>query len=457
MNIKRLFSFDWFGSEERKEIKEKIKQLELENARLTGQKVLLEEFQKKINEIKTPIKPYKNLYFTGTNVTVITETGMLQSECSLEQYELIKEAKTEEEIKNILYKKEQKEEEYEFQKDDVAILKVNDDFEVINKEVFLKPVKLKLPDIVTATFIELLEKKLAISSAFYPQDLQTTIHASNELKELDEQYEGLKIFWYKLSTNSVEKCRESVLRFCKDNDVKISRLGNLITYRCVEVYNKETKFNKDLKAVLKTVSNPNNYYLLQSNLDNSLKTVHKYTNKNRYPKDYNVLGKLSEISLEKQETVYTSQHSYGKYTFKIGDVYKLNEDEKPDDSLQNCSSHGLHSASCHWNYSSFGKVPVVALINPAKTIFVPSSDSGKFRCSEMKIACLNPNEIGVHIDYELIKQADEEYNDYTIEQLQEIVKTKSFENVSVGENLPLLNLQDIKDIAEILKQKIVKI
>lgn len=459
MNIKRFFSFDWLKSEERKEL-EQLRRLKLE-----------EEIKKKIlveSIFKEPVyleqKVYKNLYFSGNSITVILNEGeVLSSECDLEKYARIKESKTKEEILSLLYPKENKKEEYVIAKNDLAILEVNSDFEVVGTKVYLKPCKLEIPEIVKATFIEILEKKLAISSAFYPQDLQTTINVSNQLEQLDEQYESLKMFWYKLSTSSVEKCRESVLRFCRDNDVRLSKLGNLITYRCVEVYNYESDDEKTLKEFLNLTKgklNLNNYYLLKyigKDVQPLYTYVHKYTNKNKYPKDYVVISKLNNVEIKQKETIYTSQHSYGKYTFKIGDVYKLNDDEQPDDTLDNCSSNGLHSASCHWDYSSFGKVKVVTLINPAKTIFVPSSDTGKFRCSEMKIACLNPNQRGVHIDESLIEQADKEYNDYTIEELQNIVKNKDFSSLSVQENVPLLSLPDLKDIVHVLQNKVVKI
>lgn len=435
MNIKKWFSMDWLFSETRKELKQAIQELQ----------------KKEVVEYKEE-KCYKNLYFSGNSITVVLNEGeTLMAEADINVYDKVKNCKTKEDILSILYPSKEE----IISKNDLAILEVNSDFEIIGTNVYLKPCKLEIPEIVKATFIEILEKKLAVSSRF------NWSKATNDedLDYLEEQYQSLKMFWYKLSTNSVEKCRESVLRFCRDNDVRISKLGNLITYRCVEVYKDSNgqNLNKDLKSILKKVKIPNDYYLLQSKLDESLKTIHKYTNKNRYPKDYTVLGKLSEISFDEEETIYTSQHSYGKYKFKIGDIYKLNEDEQPDDSLDNCSSNGLHSASCHWDYSSFGKVKIVALINPAKTVFVPSSDSGKFRCSEMKIACLNPNQRGVHIDKSLVEQADKEYNDYTIEELQNIVKSKDFSSLSVQENVPLLSLPNLKDIIFMLENKIIKI
>ena len=457
MNIKRFFSFDWLlnpNKELRNEVNKLIQEIKKKN-----EDPITVKYVAGIDAYKIQ-KPYKNLYFSGNNITVILNEGeVLSSECDLEKYARIKESKTKEEILSLLYTKENKKEEYVIAKNDLAILEVNSDFEVVGTKVYLKPCKLEIPEIVKSTFIEILEKKLAVSSRFHWSKATN----DEDLDYLEEQYQSLKMFWYKLSTSSVEKCRESVLRFCRDNDVRLSKLGNLITYRCVEVYEHEYDDEKTLKEFLnftKGKLNFNNYYLLRyvgKDVQPLYTYVHKYTNKNKYPKDYVIISKLNNVEIKQKETIYTSQHSYGKYTFKIGDVYKLNDDEQPDDSLDNCSSNGLHSASCHWDYSSFGKVKVVTLINPAKTIFVPSSDTGKFRCSEMKIACLNPNQRGVHIDESLIEQADKEYNDYTIEELQNIVKSKDFSSLSVQENVPLLSLPDLKDIVNVLQNKVVKI
>ena len=453
MNIKKLFSLDWLFSETRKEIKHLIDEVKKQT-----EKPLVSQYVVGIDPYKVE-KPYKNLYFSGSNVTVVLNEGeVLTSECDLEKYVKIKEATTKNEIFNLLYPKKQVEE-IVIEKNDLAILEVNDDFEVRGTEVFLKPCKLALPEVVKASFIEILEKKLALNTSF-KQGSDFDID-NFDIDNLDKQYESLKMFWYKLSTNSVEKCRQSVLRFCKDNDVRISKTGNLITYRRVVKYNGsksdvklENFINKEYKRITKVwkkkasdynVYDDNGYVLVKSDRQN-----HGY---NRF------VGNLADLKSElcKQEDLYTSWHNSGKYIFKIGDVYKLEDGEQPDDSLDNCSSNGLHGAAVNWNYSGFGDTAVVCLVNPAKTIFVPTIDTGKFRCSEMKIACINPNQQGVHIDEALIEEADNEYNDYTIKELEQVVETKDFSSLSVQKNLPLLSLPELQDIVKTLQNKVVNI
>lgn len=465
MNIKKWFSFDWLlNSSERQEIKQKIRQLELENAKLEGEKKAIDEIQNKIDAIKQE-KVYKNLYFAGNNITVVLQDGdTLMAECDVKQYEQVKNAKTKEEIVNILYPpKVDEKQEYIIPKNDLAILEVNDDFEVVGTQVFLKPCKLPLPEIVKSTFIEIREKILAKHSSFHPE------YSVLDIIELEQQYESLKMFWYKLSTSPLEKCRESVLKFVKDNDVRISKTGNLIAYRRVvkwkqNVLNTELQdfVNEEYYKITKSWKKKASNYAVYNSIDfegYKLIALNKIASKSFQDTNHDIIGNLADLKAqgcEEQKDVYTSWHNSGKYVFSIGDVYKL-EGEEPDDSLGNCSSNGLHSAAVDWDYSEFGDVAIVTLINPSKTIFVPSSDSGKFRCSEMKIACLNPNPHGVHIDESLIEQADNEYNDYTIEQLEEAVKTKSFENLSVQDNVPSVSLPDLKQIISVLQQKVVNI
>lgn len=75
----------------------------------------------------------------------------------------------------------------------------------------------------------------------------------------------------------------------------------------------------------------------------------------------------------------------------------------------------------------------------------------------MKIACINPNEHGVHIDYELIKEADEQYDEYTIEELQNVISQKTLAPLSIEEEITELSIPEVQNITELLKNRIVTI
>lgn len=174
------------------------------------------------------------------------------------------------------------------------------------------------------------------------------------------------------------------------------------------------------------------------------------------------IGNLFELynnqSFLKEEPIklYTSQNSYGKYAFAIGDVYKADEGDIDLDASR-CAAGGLHFAAVDYDYSGFGDVSVVVLINPAKTITIPIDECSKGRTTEMKIACINPNSYGVHIEDEFIEKADEEYNEYTLEELKEAISTKCVENLSVQDEITELSIPEVKNISEILKSRIVKV
>jgi len=444
MGLISWFKNHWLTSEERKE----FKKLQEEKLKQEGVKEHLEKLV-----INTPIelipkKPYSHAYYNGTGLTLVFKDETISKDCDFETYNRVKECATKEEILSILFRQEQKDDVI-IEKNDLAILEVNDNFIVKGKEVYLKGVSLQIPNIIVCSFIEVLEKQLAESSSFNT--------STANLKKLEQDYQALKMFWLKLATNSIPTCRESVLEFCKNNDIRLTKTGNIIAYRNVVTWKKSNDLSEYLNKLKNELLNYDNYYVLKHKNSSIYSYVHKYTNKNRYPKDYINLGKLSEIEITDSEIVYTSDHNRGRYSFKIGDLYKLDENDKPDSNVGNCSSSGLHAASVNWDYSGFGDTKVVVLINPARTIFTPSSDSGKFRCSEMKIACLNPNDYGVHIDESLIEQADNEYNEYTIQELEQIAKSKNFSSLSVSGNNPLVNSLDLENITLLLKNKTVKI
>jgi len=137
-------------------------------------------------------------------------------------------------------------------------------------------------------------------------------------------------------------------------------------------------------------------------------------------------------------------------------VYKANEDDIDVDAGQ-CHSGGLHFASVNYNYSSYGEIPIVVLINPAKTITIPLNELAKGRTTEMKIACINPNEQGVHIDESLIEEADEQYDEYTLEELQQVISQKTLKPLSVEEEVTNLSIPEVVNIKELLSKRVVTI
>jgi len=432
MKLSRLFSFDWLKSKERKEYLEKSKLF----------------FNIKQENI------YKKLIYNNNSITIVmNDNNVISFNCNFDQYNNIRVVDTEENLYKLIriYTNNNKNDEEIIKVNDFYCFENNPDFKVdySDNKVYLNPSPLPLPNMIISSFIEIIELM-----NMYPD--------YNE--GLLEEYESLKMFWYKLSLSPLEICRESVYEYIKANDVKITPLGNIIAYRNIVTYStfykdysliditniisKVKRWKKSLKSYYLFYYIPCNELVLSTIIDG--KDVDKY----KYIGNLNDINKDIDEGLH-IETIYTSQNNQGKYKFKIGDVYQL-IDEVPDANVGNCNSNGLHfSSKFGYNYSAFGDTSVCVLINPSKAIYIPINENGKGRTTEMKIACkYNEHD---HIDYDLIKQADEEYNEFTINQIHDILKTKSFETVVVNDNVPNITFNNIQDIQNILKNKTVKI
>ena len=340
---------------------------------------------------------------------------------------------------------------------------------------------LALPPSVLASFIEIMEKKSYLEYKKVNSFLFLNEDRATEIKELKDVYNRLSFFWLKLANSPLDSI-DNILLFCRENDVRLSKRGNLIAYRRIQTHRQlkptvtknKVEDTETLQLVkgayeqikYKSKKSPKNYSVFR--IDSGIKVVPTYSIAfTNYDKSA-FLGNLAEIqdgttkiikevevaTLE-QETVYTSAHNSGKHTFKIGDVYKINEDEVNVD-LSNCAAGGLHAACVNYNYSGFGDIPVVVLINPSKAIYTPLNETGKFRTSQMKLACINPNPHGVHIDEALIEQADAEYNEFSVDELLQIVKDKDFSSVEVSGKTPSIKIIDVEAIIKNLSSKVIR-
>lgn len=221
----------------------------------------------------------------------------------------------------------------------LEVFKDSEDFDVVGKELYFKGIKtIPIPTLITARFVELVE---SLNNLKVP-------YITEVEERLKEEYNSLKMFTLKLLTSPRKESIEQVLSFCKHNDLRISKLGNIIAYRRVNEF-KETRgyLDKELlsfvlesfKKVKTWKKGIKNYEIFN---DNGL-ILHQKDKKHDYN---NHIGNLYDLynnqSVLKEETVqlYTSQHSAGKYTFAIGDVYKSDENDIDVDAGQ-CHSGGL--------------------------------------------------------------------------------------------------------------------
>jgi hypothetical protein len=213
--------------------------------------------------------------------------------------------------------------------DHIFYLENHPDFTILNNNVYFKNImSIPIPKEIVACIIETLDNS-------------------------PEKYESLRLFTLKLLTSPREDSRENVLTFMRDNDIRISPKGNIIAYRRVKKWEKDVQLknaNKVLynfvqdsyEKVKKWKKSPKNFKVVS--LNNVPKLVNldfDVTNT-----DYICLGHLDILKnniIKKQEDVeqwFSSTHDYGKYIFKIGDIYAIQEDEI-DTNNGNCASGGL--------------------------------------------------------------------------------------------------------------------
>ena len=314
-----------------------------------------------------------------------------------------------------------------------------DDFEIVGNNVYFKGVKsVEIPSLIAARFVELIER---LNNA--------------DFNAVDE-YNSLKAFTLKLLLNPLENSREQLLTFVRKNDVTITSKGNLVLYRaCYEGNNADELVKFVAKEYLKIKAwkkSPKNFEVYDT--AEGLKS----TDKGEVYQDdykgnlYDLYQKLPEM--QKNGKQYYSYH--GKKKMVIGDIYKI-DDSEVDLDASVCASGGLHAASVNYDYSGFGDTNLVVLINPAKTITVPTYDFGKMRVSEMMIVGINPNERGVHISEDFYADLDDNYHNYSLEELEHALQNKSVEATSVSTAMSEVSLKDVEIISNLLKNRIVTI
>lgn len=444
-----MFKFNWFSSKERKDY-ERLKTEEL---------ALNEDLKSIVTELKIkpelPLRPFKNLYHSDGNLTIVFNDGSVLTKTDITQdlFDSIKYAATEVDIIKLLTPEPEvlisnvvieTKDERNLVSANLDILKDNSDFRIEGKKVYFTGVDLELPAIVVASFIEILEKLDVVN-------IQGT---TDEF--LNEQYIALKMFWLKLALNGIEQSREDLLNFCRKNDVRITINGNLVLYRRIVTLGDKNKtlvefISQQYYKIKKWKKSPKNFYVHDNDGEFSIQDE-KY---HRLNSDKS-RGNLHDLYLDlpnMEANEFTSYHNKGKHIIRIGELYQIDESGI---NLNNglCAAGGLHAAAVDYNYSSFGDTPVVVLVNPSKAITVPTGETGKLRTTEMFIAAINDKPHGEHFDEDAISYFDEEYNNITVEELEEALKNKSFKPASVEDEISPITFKDMESIKDLLKVRV---
>lgn len=436
----------------KKELQEQINQLKKEA--ITNQQLI-----QAVQSIETQKKPCYNKVIYNVNtqsVTVVDCEGNSYSGITTSDVvEKLKTATTEEIIALLTPPKvEEKGSDFDIEKEESEIVKPFlsifdsvDDFEVVGDKLFFRNIKsIEIPSLIAAAFVELIEKH----RDYVDGQIQT-----GYLEE-DETYQSLKMFTLKLLLNPLEESRNQLLTFVRNNSIQVSRFGNLVLYRACYESNESNELVKfvakeylKLKAWKKAPRNYEVYDTVEGLKATDKGEIYQDNYKGNLAKLYEELPKLQE----KGKHYYSS---HGKKKIVIGDVYKI-DDNEVDLNADVCHSGGLHAASVDYDYSGYGNVNLVVLINPAKTITVPTYDFGKMRVSEMMVVGINPNERGVHISEDFYADIDGNYHNFSLEELEYSLKNKSLESTSVSTAMSEVSLKDVENISNMLKNRVVTI
>lgn len=460
----KWFKFNWFTSKDRETLKKNTEGIERVEKTVAA---VLEAVTK--NPAPKVDLPYKNIIFSNGNITVVFHDSTILDKMGVDRefFDKIKNAYSVDVIKGLMIdatpapiqisEVQETKEELQLIADNLAALRGHKDFIIDGDVVMLKGVSLQIPAIILASFIEILEK-----SDFVAEQIRESVD-NEDLLAIDEedlfcQYLALKMFWLKLALNPLEQSRKDLLTFCRKNDVRITNNGNIILYRRIV-----SKAGADINYV-KFISQT--YY--------SLKKKGEDTRNYAIGQKPNTKGAFYFVDLREEkyiveELIGNLQHMYmelpdyenNNFTahwdrsvkIKIGGIYSIPEDKI---NLNNsiCAAGGLHAAAVDYNYSGFGDTPVVVLVNPSKAITVPLGETGKLRTTEMFIACVNSQPLGVHFDESALSAFDEEYHDLTLTELEEAAQQKSFIRLAIQNNAPIVSLVELKNITQMLKSRI---
>lgn len=452
------FKFLWLASEERAELKK------LKTEKLKDEEIIRTLVEHAADLTKDPevLKPYDKLIWTGNTVILVLWDGDVIGPlpCSNDQRLVIKDMWSIDSIINYLTPitpTKNELEEYlteENIKDALELFRDNKDFEIIGQNIYLSGISVKLPDVIIASFLQVIEQL----------DRCLWDHNYKEINQEDllAFYNSLKMFWSWLSLNPIESSRECALNFVKKNFIKLTNNGQLVLYRRANLVKTENKLvdfvSKEYFKIKQWKKAPRNY-TVSSKLGD-----YKLWKNEECPKDDNPYwkneGNLEQLYLDlpNMENNHLTDSHTRKMTIKVGSVYSIPEDQIDIDSRASCS-RGLHAASRHYSMSGFGDTALLVIVNPMHIRSVPIGEEGKMRVSEMFIAStLDIDEEGKYMDDDIdIVQFDEDYSSVKVAELQDILKNREFERLSCQSELPVVPLTDIVNIVEILQNKVVHI
>ena len=444
-----LFSLKWFRSNnqeklEKLELKRKEKELELLNLQLKESKKL-----------------YKVLSLVNNNLTVVLQDGSIISKSNATENDVqeIKLATSEDEIlrivKDVNIQQEKvteqlTREEVDMYSEGFELFQYLDDFYTEGNTVYLSGTNRSLPDLLVKKFIEIITR---VDKVFSEESLQEKLNK-------DEEYLSHKKFFMWCCLNPNAQSAEDLYGFLEKHNMKIDRHGNFYAYRRVKTVGNDFKelvdfisnaYNK-IKAVWK--KSPKKFKVVT--IPDSKEFKLKEWDFNVEDTEYVCLGDLEYLYLNlpnMSENKYTDAHT-GKMDYRVGQIASIPRDEGDDDNTVNCGK-GLHICSSEYDYSGFGDVPVLAIVNPMDVLAAPVNEVSKLRTSRWFFAMTLPENEKYILDEEdfNVLELGDIFNEKCFEDIEEHVKNGFTEEVKRHTfTLPTLSSKELSRIINSLEE-----
>ena len=444
-----LFSLKWFRSNnqeklEKLELEKKEKELELLNLQLKESKKL-----------------YKVLSLVNNNLTVVLQDGSIISKSNATENDVqeIKLATSESEIlrivKDVNIQQEKvteqlSREEVDMYSEGFELFQYLDDFYTEGNTVYLSGTNRSLPELLVKKFIEIITR---VDKVFSEESLQEKLNK-------DEEYISHKKFFMWCCLNPNAQSAEDLYGFLEKHNMKIDRHGNFYAYRRVKTVGNDSKelvdfisnaYNK-IKAVWK--KSPKKFKVVT--VPDSKEFKLKEWDFNVENTEYVCLGDLEYLYLNlpnMKENRYTDAHT-GKMDYRVGQIASIPRDEGDDDNTVNCGK-GLHICSSEYDYSGFGDVPVLAIVNPMDVLAAPVNEVSKLRTSRWFFAMTLPENEKYILDEEdfNVLELGDIFNEKCFEDIEEHVKNGFTEEVKRHTfTLPTLSSKELSVIINSLEE-----
>jgi len=440
-----IFTLNWFKSKATSKLKDsKVQEQSIKNEVLNSEKV------------------YKKLKLVNDVLTVVLVNGevLTKSNCSISDFEKVKNSKSEYELM-LIFKANVTDEKYKEEvlnlefinnlKESYELLEELEEFEISNGSIKFKGINRTIPKL-------LLEKITKVIS-----DIK--IMAGENFKEVclqDVEYLSLKRFFLWCCLNPRAEVAESLYEFLMKNSFRITKQGffvalrNVVSLQSDHGDNQKVQFISNAYNKIKAVwrKNPENYtvYLTEDGEYKFTKN-HVVISPNFQEENHVVIGNLKDLYINLPDMIENRFTDDWTKTFdiRIGKVVSMPLNEC-NWSTQDCAAAGLHFTSNEINYVGCGDTSVLMLINPMKVVGIGTH---KGRCYEylpiMTVPRDEATEILHDLEFDTI-DLDEFYVELQLESLLEKAQQSFVEETNKHEfNIPSISSSEINNIHKYLE------